>query len=135
MLHFEIGRKYLRAEVKELAGLPRNAKGGPWDTGVLEHDGEFLIFANIGDEGRTGHDYDNRWEDDRLHWFHKARSNLRWPSVERLLSEGSVIHLFWRTSNTDPFEYAGQPKAVKIFDTSPVEVIWSFDDTVPREPN
>ena len=25
----------------------------------MEHDSEFLIFANVGIEGRTGHDYNN----------------------------------------------------------------------------
>ena len=62
MLRFEVGKKYSRADIKELAGVGRNAKGGPWDTGIVEHDGEFLIFANVGTEGRTGHDYDNRWK-------------------------------------------------------------------------
>ena len=39
MLSFEIGSKYSRADVKELAGMGRNAKGGPWDTGIVEHNG------------------------------------------------------------------------------------------------
>ena len=37
MLTFEVGGKYLRADVKELAGIDRAAKGGPgiqgsWNT-------------------------------------------------------------------------------------------------------
>ena len=54
MLNFRIGGKYSRADVKEIAGVGRAAKGGPWDTGIVEHDGEYLIFANVGAAGRTG---------------------------------------------------------------------------------
>ena len=127
MLSLQPGHKYYRADVKELAGLSRNAQGGPWDTGIVEHDGEFLIFANIGISGRTGDDYDNRLEDGLLHWYHKRRSRITWPSVRRLLEPMKVIHVFWRTSGRDPFEYAGQATPVRVFEeTSPVEVLWSF---------
>ena len=127
MLSFQPGGKYHRADIKELAGLRRDAKGGPWDTGIVEHDGEFLIFGNVGIAGRTGDDYDNRWEDGLLHWYHKRRSRVAWASVKRLLEPMKVIHVFWRTSGRDPFEYAGQAIPVKVFEeTSPVEVLWSF---------
>src|ERR1700740_436860 len=82
MLTFERGRKYSRPDIKELASLGRHAKGGDWDTGIVEHgEGEFLIFANVGTEGRTGHDYGNRWEADCLRWYHKKSSHL--PLAER----------------------------------------------------
>ncbi len=83
MLEFNQGGEYTRADVKELAGLPRSAKGGPWDTGIVKHDGQFLIFANVGTAGRTGHDYDNRWEGDAFRWYHKTGSRLtRNPPIE-----------------------------------------------------
>lgn len=126
MLTFERGAKYTRPDVKERAGLPRDAKGGNWDTGVVEHDNEFLIFANIGTQGRTGHDYGNRWEGSLLRWYHKAGSHLAWQSVQKLLEPGRQVHIFWRTSNESPFEYAGNALAVEIADTSPVEILWSF---------
>ena len=126
MLDLIPGGKYYRADVKEMAGLERNAKGGPWDTGVVEHDGEFLIFSNVGTEGRTGHDYDNRWEGGHLRWYHKRGSHKEWPSVRKLLEVERIVHLFWRTSNAAPFEYAGNAKAIEVFDTSPVEVLWAI---------
>ena len=127
MLHFIPGRKYYRADLKELAGLQRDAKGGLWDTGIVEHDGEFLIFTNIGTEGRTGHNYDNRWEGDFLRWSHKRGSHSGWASVKKLLATKSVVHVFWRTSNAAPFEYAGCANAVEVLDRSPVEILWSFN--------
>ena len=120
-------RQVSQSRYQGIAGLRRDAKGGPWDTGIVEHDGEFLIFANIGISGRTGDDYDNRLEDGLLHWYHKRRSRITWPSVQRLLEPMKVIHVFWRTSGRDPFEYAGQATPVRVFEeTSPVEVLWSF---------
>ncbi len=127
MLTFEPGRKYSRPDVKAQAGLPRDAKGGNWDTGVVEHDGEFLIFTNVGTEGRTGHNYGNRWEGNCLRWYHKGGSHLAWESVQKLLESGRGIHVFWRSSNEDPFEYAGKAKPIEVADTSPVEILWSFD--------
>jgi len=127
MLELQPGSKYHRADVKEMVGLARDAKGGPWDTGIVEHDGEFVIFANIGIAGRTGDDYDNRWEGGLLHWYHKRGSRFAWPSVQKLLKPESVIHVFWRTSGRDPFEYAGLATTARVFEeTSPVEVLWSF---------
>lgn len=129
MLIFEQGRMYSRPDVKARAGLPRDAKGGNWDTGIVEHGGEFLIFTNVGTEGRTGHNYGNRWEGGCLRWYHKRGSHLGWESVRQLLGGGPVIHVFWRSSNEQPFEYAGKAKTLEVVDTSPVEILWSFDDS------
>lgn len=46
MLTFERGSKYTRPDVKERAGLLRDAKGGNWDTGVVQHENEFLISTS-----------------------------------------------------------------------------------------
>ena len=130
ILEFQVGRKYSRGDVKELAGLGRNAKGGPWDTGIVEHYGQFLIFANVGTEGRTGDNYDNRWDGELFHWYHKKGSVLKWPSVRRLLDEESYVHVFWRSSNRAPFVYAGKAQPLHVFDKCPVEILWSFDNEV-----
>ena len=132
MFNLKPGRKYHRADVKEMAGLERNTKGGSWDTGVVEHNGEFLLFSNVGTEGRTGHDYDNRWEGTCLRWYHKRGSHKKWPSVKRLLEEERIVHLFWRTSNAAPFEYAGNVKAIEVLNTSPVQVLWKVITAPPN---
>ena len=127
MLTLSRGNKYSRPDVKEQAGLSRRAKGGNWDTGIVEHEGEFIIFANIGTEGRTGHNYGNQWEEGRLRWSHKGGSHLGWSSVQRLLEPEQTVHVFWRSSNADSFEYAGTAVAQEVVDSSPVEILWSFD--------
>lgn len=130
---FERTSKYSRADVKERAGLSRDAKGGNWDTGIVEHHGDFLIFANVGTEGRTGHNYGNQWEGSCLRWYHKNGSHLAWSSVQKLL-ESRRVHVFWRTSNNARFDYAGIAKAIEIADTSPVEILWLFDGASTVEP-
>ncbi len=131
MLQFVVGNEYSRGDVKELAGVPRDSVGGPWHTGVLEHDDEFILFANVGTAGRTGHDYDNQWEGSLLRWSHQRDSHLGWPSVQKLLERDRVVHVFWRGSDTDPFVYAGYATAIEVVDRSPVEILWSFSYNAP----
>lgn len=125
MFVFEVGTEYSKRQIRKVIGHPEHARGGPLDTGVSEHNGEFLIFANVGTEGRTGHDYDNRWEGSLFRWSHKRGSTIYWPSVQRLLS-AERIHMFWRTDNQRVFKYAGLARADSVFETSPVGVLWSF---------
>ena len=130
MLEFEVGRIYSRDDVKGLAGLGRGARGGPWDTGVVKHRDEFVIFTNVGTEGRTCHDYPNRWLGELLLWCHKTGSTLSWPSVKELLEPERVVHLFWRSSNSASFEYAGRARAIDANEGPPVKVLWSFPGVV-----
>ena len=130
MLEFEIGREYPRDDVKERAGLGKGARGGPWDTGIVKHGDEFVIFANIGIEGRTGHDYPNRWEGALLFWCHKNGSKLSWPSVSELLEPERVVHIFWRDSNSAKFKYSGRVQSISAHDGPPVNVLWSFPGVV-----
>ena len=127
-MRFDVGRNYERSEVKQAAGLAANAKGGNWDTGVVRHRDEFIIFTNVGISATTGHDYDNRWEGDRLHWYHKGGSRIKWPSVQALLDSDAIVHLFWRDARRAPFTYAGTCHALEVFDVTPVEILWEIRD-------
>ena len=127
LLPFEPGQKYSRADVRELLGLERDGKGGILDTGIARFQDQFLIFANVGIPGKTGHDYPNRWEGDRFRWYHKNNSQLRWPSVKQLLEKGSVIHIFWRDSSGEDFKYAGTGRPIDVKNTTPVEILFKFE--------
>jgi predicted HNH restriction endonuclease len=54
--------------------------------------------------------------------------------VQNLLEPKRSAHVFWRTSNDEPFEYAGTARAVEVADTSPVEILWSFEASTIAEP-
>ena len=130
MLRFVVGNEYSRDDVKERCGLESGARGGPWDTGIVKHDDEFVIFVNIGVEGRTGHDYANRWEGELLSWCHRTGSKLSWPSVREILTPERVVHVFWRDSNSEKFRYSGRAQAISAHDGPPVNVLWSFPGVV-----
>ena len=44
------------------------------------------------------------------------------------MEDGRRVHLFWRESNSAPFEYAGLAKAIEVLDKTPVEILWSLED-------
>ena len=131
MARFVPGKKYSRPEIQQTVVRSAEAMGGKWNTGVLEHDDEFFIFANVGIAGSTGHDYDNRWEGSRLRWYHQPQSHLRQPRVQRLLEPGRSVHVFWRDIKKGPFEYAGEATPTETEDTTPVEILWSFSNPTP----
>ncbi|MDE2652402.1 MAG: DUF3427 domain-containing protein [Gemmatimonadota bacterium] len=134
MTRFVVGKKYTRPEIQRMVVRSAAGTGGNWYTGVPKYRGEFFIFANVGVAGSTDHDYDNRWEGSRLRWYHQGRSHLGWPSVKELLEPGKRIHVFWRAAKRSPFEYAGEATAIETKDTTPVEILWSFNSSMPPEP-
>jgi hypothetical protein len=123
---FERGAKYTRRDVFRVLGIPENTSGGNWFTGYQEHEGAFYLFSNVGTPGRTGHDYGDRWEGDRLYWYAKTGTRLSQPVMAKLLAPDSTVHLFWRSDNAEPFTYAGKALATQVMDTTPVEVLWSI---------
>ena len=131
MARFVVGKKYTRPEIQRMVVRSASATGGKWNTGVVKHGGEFFIFANVGTSGNTGHDYDNRWEGQRLRWHHQTRSKLAWPRVSEMLEPERRIHMFWRPAKRSPFEYAGEATPIETKDTTPVEILWSFGNPPP----
>ena len=134
MARFVPGRKYTRAEVQAAVVSSPGAGGGKWNTGVVEHGGETFIFANVGVPGSTGHDYDNRWEEERLRWYHLGDSHIGWPRVQKLLEPEHRIHVFWRRAKRGSFRYAGEGTPAETNNTTPVEILWSFDNPTPPPP-
>lgn len=125
---FSIGHEYSRSNIFKLLKIYPEPDGGKWFTGYVEHEGNHFIFANIGNVGRTGHDYNNYFEGDQLVWFGKGGSELGHSSIEKLLSPASVTHVFYRMADRDPFIFAGVATPLAVFDTTPVKVVWRFSD-------
>jgi hypothetical protein len=123
---FRRGELYIRPDVLRLLAVSDNVRGGNWFTGYNEHDGCVYVFVNVGAPGRTGHDYANAWEGDRLRWFAKNGTRLNQPQIRKLIDAATTVHVFWRDANDQPFRYAGEAKVVEVKNTSPIEVLWSF---------
>lgn len=132
-MQFRTDKKYSRASVLHQVGLNQKVKGGAWFTGVVKYNNEFFIFANVGNAGRTGHDYHNQWRGNFLQWYHRKNSQTYWPSVKQLLRPGCTIHLFSRTDNRSLFEYHGYAIPVDVVEnSSPVEILLAVSPDQPE---
>lgn len=111
---------WARYHPDSLTGKP---KGGDWDTGYVREGDELIAFLNIGDAGRTGHDYQNSLDDETqtLVWFGKTRSNSLQPTFQKLIAGELKLHFFARWKDTDrKFTYLGQGKIQSFQDAVPV---------------
>jgi 5-methylcytosine-specific restriction protein A len=125
-LPFILAEQYSRSSIFKVLKLNPEPKGGNWFTGYVEHEGNFFIFCNIGVGGRTGHDYPNHFDGDRLVWFGKGPSKLESGLIQRLLKPQSNIYIFYRFDDRDLFTFAGTGRPHEVFNTAPVKVVWDF---------
>lgn len=130
---FLVGEYYSRKDVYRIISVPKNQQGGNWDTGYTRFNNNSYIFANVGTTARTGHNHPNRFDGNDLIWFGKNGSKLKHSSVQHLISNKPFI--FAREDSNDPyFLYLGRGRAKKLYNTSPVNIIWAFDDTSENHP-
>jgi hypothetical protein len=130
------GEKYSRTDIQEILNVPPDRRGGDWSTGYTRYNNEFFLFVNVGNAGRTGHDYENQWEENHLVWFSKGGTSINNPQIQDLISGRYPVHVFSRSADRTPFIYAGKAKLLAVKDQSPVQVRWSFEkehtSTKPR---
>ncbi|QBE64277.1 HNH endonuclease [Pseudoduganella lutea] len=123
---FTVGQKYKREQVSQIAGDGGDI-GGNWATGYPSKDGVTFIFANVGNPGQTGHDYDNFFDGPDLVWRGRNGSTRHHASIVRMTRPGAVVHVFWRAGGRDLFTYAGLGAAVETTDEIPVRVRWKLN--------
>ncbi|RQZ39661.1 DUF3427 domain-containing protein [Burkholderia sp. Bp9090] len=126
---FIIGHLYSRRDVFKIIGID-DPKGGAWYTGYTSHQRDWFIFCGIGTSGRTGHSYPNHFIGNDLVWFGKTRTTTQQPAIKSLTSNNSRVYIFYRNNNRDLFTFAGIAKAKTIKDSIPVEVLWTFENTL-----
>ena len=108
---FKKGSKYTRVDVGWVC-LPDTGRpaGGEWDTGYVRVDDKLIIFMNIGVPGKTGHDFNNYYDDKnkKIIWYGKPRSHSKQPTFKKLLSSELTPYFFARWNSKDPaFTYLG----------------------------
>ena len=128
---FTVGSLYRRSQVYEILGVPPGRRRGNWETGYTNYNGAVYVFANVGAPGRSGHDYDNRWENGILHWYAKVGSRSTHASVRFMLDPSTPVHIFTRVDNRSLFMYHGRGHAITVNDVSPVYVAWEFNTGAP----
>ncbi|GAA3562847.1 DUF3427 domain-containing protein [Marinobacter xestospongiae] len=104
---FTIGSTYTRKDIYDLLQLPENRRGGDWLNGYHRHGSDYYIFCNVGVPGRTGHDYENYWEGERLVWHGKRQSHFGQEAIQNLFSGDYRALIFYREQDRAPFTYAG----------------------------
>lgn len=119
-LNFKKGSIYTRKSIGEICypGVGR-PKGGMWDTGYAPVENNLIIFMNIGVPGRTGHDFDNHFDQktNTIIWFGKPNTNSTQDTFAKLLSGETIPHFFARWDSTKPeFIYLGIGSFVKFED-------------------
>jgi hypothetical protein len=126
---FQVDHTYTRKDVKRAIGVDETTKGGNWDTGYVSHKGDWFIFANIGIPGKTLHEYNNKWLEDKykLEWYTKGNRALHNESTKELLSPNTNKYIFYRKSNDPSFIFAGLGIVEKYEGNKPVKVIWRIE--------
>jgi 5-methylcytosine-specific restriction protein A len=135
MYPFEIGKKYARRDVYKVIGIPQDTRGGNWDTGYNQYKSDFFLFCNVGVPGRTGHDYRNRFEGPDLYWYAKSHTTISQPQIRKLLDPSGAVYIFYRTSDNEPFTFAGfgVPKSYQA--ETPVQITWEIQTEVTDGPS
>ena len=109
-LEFKRGSIYTRKSIGEICfpGKGRPA-GGNWDTGYVSVEDNLIIFMNIGVPGRTGHDFDNKFDEktNAITWYGKPKTHSKQPTFQKLLNGELAPHFFARWKDKDPFTYLG----------------------------
>jgi|GEM_PF-1798525 len=123
---FHPNSTYLKSDIYRILNVPVDKQRGAWDTGYREYNDSFYIFANVGVAGRTGHDYDNRFEGSDFIWYGKVKSSLKQPLIKKMLLPNSSVHIFTRTDDRAPFSYNGLGKVKEVVDSTPVQVTWTI---------
>jgi hypothetical protein len=124
---FHIGGSYTRKEIQEILEVPEGRRSGNWLTGYHCYNKDWYIFSTIGTAGRTGHDYDDHFEDNDFIWYGKTGSKLCHPSIQSLINPDGYIHLFVRKDDRKPFTYYGPVKLKAFFNEIPVKIIWEIN--------
>lgn len=99
---------YRKRDLFELLQVSEtDQRNGNWKTGYIKYSGSYYVFVNIGGAGRTGHDYNNYWDGDKLVWYSKNGSHIGQPIIDEMLSGDVPVHIFTRIKDRDPFIYEG----------------------------
>jgi len=131
---FKIGKKYKRKDIYKIIGIPEDTRGGNWDTGYNKYNNDYFLFCNVGIPGRTGHDYENRFDGHLFHWYAKSRTHIKQPQIQELLHPLGHIYVFYRLSDKNPFTFAGFAKPYSHKNETPMQITWEIIDEVSDAP-
>lgn len=115
---FKRGSQYTRDEIANIVRPENPPHGGDWATGYARIADNLYIFMNIGVSGRTGHDFENYYDEktNTLIWFSKPSKRSTNPLFQRLISGGLTPYFFARWNQKPPFTFLGTGSVIKFED-------------------
>lgn len=124
---YRVGELYSRSDIYEILRIQEPKQGGDWLNGYHRHGSDYYIFCNVGTAARTGHDYENQWEGERLVWYGKTNSTFDQASIKNLISGDYRVLLFVRDNDRAKFTFVGLGKPVPHRgSSSPVRIDWKI---------
>lgn len=115
---FKRGSQYTRDEIANLVRPEKPPHGGDWATGYARIEDKLFVFMNIGVAGRTGHDFENYFDEktNTLIWFSKPNKKSTNPLFQKLLSGELKPYFFARWNQKPPFTFLGTGLILKFED-------------------
>lgn len=124
---FQVGKEYSRKDIYLILDVPISQQKGNWYTGYTQYNNQYFIFANVGTAGRTGENHNNSFTNGMLEWNAKASSNIKQPTIQKMISNNYIVHIFTREDSKNiRFTYQGIGSAIEVDNTTPVRVLWKF---------
>ena len=129
---FSHNKIYSKEDIYKFFNVPEDQQKGKWHNGYCEHNGDWFIFANI---GQTGHgfnlnnefDYNNSLDKfGDLNWEAINNSKLSWDSIQKLKSSSPYIFIRKPETEKNYWEYLGMAICTYTLDTSPVKFKWKI---------
>ena len=115
---FKRGSEYTRDEIGQIVRPQNPPKGGDWTTGYARINNDLFVFMNIGVAGRTGHDFENHYDEksQTLIWFSKPNKKSSNPLFQKILSGELTPYFFARWTQKPPFTFLGTGTIVNFED-------------------
>lgn len=115
---FKRGSQYTRDEIGNIVRPDNPPDGGDWATGYSRIDDKLYVFMNIGVPGRTGHDFENYYDEktNTLIWFSKPNKRSTNPLFQKLITGGLTPYFFARWNQKPPFTFLGTGSIIKFED-------------------
>lgn len=106
---FKRGSQYTREEIANLVRPENPPRGGDWTTGYARINDKLFVFMNIDVAGRTGHDFENYYDEkaNTLIWFSKPNKKSTNPLFQKLISGELKPYFFARWNQKPPFTFLG----------------------------
>ena len=83
---------------------------GKWDTTLVVHNDNLVIFMNIGVPGKSGHFFNNNHNPSakQITWYGRPGTNSGQPLMQKIIQNQVSPFIFARWDNSDDFTFIGK---------------------------